>query len=54
LLQPTLHSTQEFEDLAELGKGFNVDIPEVEKLDKVVQQMKWNDQAKNVAINFRR
>lgn len=46
LRQPALHSTQEFEDLAELGKGFNVDIPEVEKLDKVRQQMKWNDQAK--------
>ncbi len=52
LLQPTLHSTQEFEDLAELGKGFNVDIPEVEKLDKVVQQMKWNDQAKERRNQF--
>ena len=52
LLHPALHSTQEFEDLAELGKGFNVDIPEVDKLDKVVQQMKWNDQAKERRSQF--
>ncbi|KAI9760536.1 MAG: hypothetical protein M4579_001621 [Chaenotheca gracillima] len=44
LHSPTTHSTQEFEDLVEIGRGFNVDIPEVEELDKVVQQKKWNDQ----------
>ncbi len=47
LLHPGLRSTQEFEDLVELGKGFNVDIPEVQKLDQVVQQMHWNDQARD-------
>ncbi|KAI9723005.1 MAG: hypothetical protein M1812_001454 [Candelaria pacifica] len=47
LLHPGLRSTQEFEDLAELGKGFNVDIPEVQKLDQVIQQMHWNDQARD-------
>ena len=46
LSNPALHSTQEFQDLAEIGKGFSVDIPEVEKLDKLVKQMKWNDQAR--------
>lgn len=46
LLNTALHSTQEFEDMAEKGKGFNVDVPEVEKLEKVVRQMKWNDQAR--------
>ncbi|KAI9822625.1 MAG: hypothetical protein M1827_000344 [Pycnora praestabilis] len=46
LLNPRLHSTQEIEALADAGKGFNVDVPEVEELDKVVQQMKWNDQAR--------
>ena len=46
LMNPGLRSTQDFEDLTERGKGFNVDVPEVEKLDKVVQQMKWNDQAR--------
>lgn len=46
LMNPGLHSTQEFEDLAVRGKDFHVDIPEVERLEKVVQQMKWNDQAR--------
>lgn len=45
LLNPGLHSTLEFEALAETGKSFNVDVPEVEKLEKIVRQMKWNDQA---------
>ena len=48
LSDPGLHSTQDFEDLAEMGKGFNVDVPEVEKLEKVVKQMKWNDQAREM------
>ena len=52
LKNPALRSTQEFEDLAELGKGFNVDIPEVEKLAKVVSQMKWNDQARERRNQF--
>ena len=44
----TLHPTQAFMDLAERGKGFNVDIPEVEELENVVKQMKWNDQAQDM------
>ncbi|KAI9834573.1 MAG: hypothetical protein M1819_002949 [Sarea resinae] len=52
LSNPTIHSTQEFGDLAEEGKGFNVDIPEVEQLEKVVQQMKWNDQARESKTRF--
>ena len=52
LKNPALRSTQEFEDLAELGKGFNVDIPEVEKLETVVSQMKWNDQARERRNRF--
>jgi histone demethylase JARID1 len=43
---PSLRTTQEFEDLAETGKGFNVDVPEVEQLENVVKQMTWNDQAR--------
>ena len=43
---PVLRSTHEIEELVELGKGFNVDIPEVERLDRVVQQMKWTDQTR--------
>jgi histone demethylase JARID1 len=42
-----LRQTQEFEDLLELGRGFNVDMPEIDKLDKIVRQMKWNDKARD-------
>ncbi len=52
LRNPGLRSTQEIEDLVELGKGFNVDVPEVERLDRVVQQMKWNDQARERRTQF--
>lgn len=45
LVNLTVHSIEEFEGLVEKGKAFNVDIPEIEKLEKVVRQMKWNDQA---------
>ncbi|KAI1000229.1 Lid2 complex component [Podosphaera aphanis] len=47
-----LRKTQDFQDLLELGKEFNVDIPEVEKLDKIVQQMKWNDRARDGRESF--
>ena len=52
LKNPTLRSTLNFEELVEKGKGFNVDVPEVEKLDKVVQQLKWNDRARELRGQF--
>jgi histone demethylase JARID1 len=42
-----LRKTQDFEDLLEQGRGFNVDMEEIDKLDKIVQQMKWNDRARD-------
>jgi histone demethylase JARID1 len=42
-----LRKTTEFEELLEKGRSFNVDLPEVDKLDKMVQQMKWNDRARD-------
>lgn len=48
LLKPSLRSTQEFEELAEVGKGFNIDIPEVEELEQVISQLKWNDRARDM------
>ena len=47
-----LRSTAEIEELVELGKGFNVDIPEVEELDKVAQKMKWEDEAREWRNKF--
>lgn len=41
-----LRKTQEFEDLLELGRSFNVDMTEVDELEKHVQQMRWNDRAR--------
>ncbi|KAL9019524.1 MAG: hypothetical protein Q9185_003224 [Variospora sp. 1 TL-2023] len=52
LQSPGLQSTQEFEELVERGKGFNVEIPEIEKLDQVVQQMKWTDKARELRGQF--
>ncbi|KAF2754810.1 PLU-1-domain-containing protein [Pseudovirgaria hyperparasitica] len=40
------HSLDELEELVELGRGFNVDIPEVEMLDNLVQQFKWDKEAR--------
>ncbi|TKA58632.1 hypothetical protein B0A49_12633, partial [Cryomyces minteri] len=48
----TRKTTQEFEDLVELGKGFNVDIPEVDQLEKLVQRLKWNDSARDRRTKF--
>lgn len=42
---PHIRTTQDFEELLELGRGFNVDMPEVDRLESVVQQKKWNDRA---------
>src|SRR5690606_37549877 len=37
--------TNVIEDLVEIGKGFNVDLPETEHLEKVLLQLKWVDKA---------
>lgn len=49
---PRIRSTQDFEDLAEIGKGFNVDVPEVELLETVVRRMKWTDEARERTDKF--
>ena len=47
LSNPSLRVTAEIEELVDSGRGFNVDIPEVELLDRVAQQMRWNDEARD-------
>ncbi|KAH8591422.1 PLU-1-like protein-domain-containing protein [Bisporella sp. PMI_857] len=47
-----LRQTKEFEELLELGRGFNIDTPEIDQLDIIVQQMKWNDRAKEIRGQF--
>ena len=44
LANPSAPSTQDLEDLAESGKGFNVDIPEVDRLEVLVKQHRWIDE----------
>ncbi|KAF1935845.1 PLU-1-domain-containing protein [Clathrospora elynae] len=39
--RPVQQSITRLDELLEEGKGFNVDLPELESLDKVVQQLKW-------------
>ncbi|KAL2010572.1 hypothetical protein VTN00DRAFT_6379 [Thermoascus crustaceus] len=46
LMNPHLRSIQEVEDLVESSRNFNVDIPEVESLEHILRQMKWNDDAR--------
>ena len=52
LASPSTRSTQEFVDLAELGKSFNVDVPEVEELENVIHKMKWTDEAREGRKKF--
>jgi histone demethylase JARID1 len=44
---PVVKQTTEFEELLETGRAFNVDMPEIDRLDTIVQQMKWNDRARD-------
>ncbi|KAK8208185.1 PHD transcription factor-like protein [Phyllosticta capitalensis] len=43
----TVRPTQELDDLLELGRSFNLDIPEVDQLDKVLLQLKWFDEVRS-------
>jgi histone demethylase JARID1 len=52
LENPHIRTTQDFEDLLDLGRGFNVDMPELDKLETVVQQKKWNDRARESRGQF--
>ena len=47
LANVSLRTTHELEELIELGKSYNVDIPEIDRLDKMVQQAKWYDDLRN-------
>ncbi|KAF9883963.1 hypothetical protein FE257_002645 [Aspergillus nanangensis] len=46
LMNPHVRSVQEVEELVESSRNFNVDIPEVEGLEHILRQLKWNDQAR--------
>ncbi|PSN75415.1 PLU-1-domain-containing protein [Corynespora cassiicola Philippines] len=39
--RPAQQSIDRLDELLEEGKGFNVDLPELDSLEKVVQQLKW-------------
>ncbi|KAK7516954.1 PHD transcription factor-like protein [Phyllosticta citriasiana] len=43
----TVRPTQELDDLLELGRSFNLDIPEVDQLDKVLLQLKWFEEVRS-------
>lgn len=46
LMNPHLRSAPEIEELVESGRNFNVDLPEVESLEHILRQMKWNEEAR--------
>ncbi|KAJ5563000.1 hypothetical protein N7535_002554 [Penicillium sp. DV-2018c] len=45
LMNPHTRPLHEIEDLIELGKNINVEIPELERLEQVSHQIKWIEQA---------
>jgi [histone H3]-trimethyl-L-lysine4 demethylase len=48
LLTEANHTTDEFEAMADLGRSFNVDIPEVEQLENMHNRRKWKDEAEEM------
>ncbi|PGG95583.1 hypothetical protein AJ79_09973 [Helicocarpus griseus UAMH5409] len=52
LCNPHISSTQDVEELVDLGRSFNIDIPEIDKLEKALRQMKWNDEARRKRDQF--
>lgn len=46
LCNPYVTPTPDVEELVQTGRNFNVDMPEVDKLDKLLKQMMWNDDAR--------
>ncbi|PWY86429.1 PLU-1-domain-containing protein [Aspergillus sclerotioniger CBS 115572] len=46
LMNPNIRSVQEVEELVESARNFNVEIPDVERLEHMLRQMKWNDEAR--------
>jgi histone demethylase JARID1 len=45
LMNPHTRPIQDVEELIEAGKNFNVEIPELERLEQVSRQIKWIDEA---------
>lgn len=41
-----LQSEESIEELLEEGRSFNVDMPQIDKLGEVLEQMRWNAEAK--------
>lgn len=48
LATPGALSTTDYEGLVELGKSFNVDLAETDLLEKIVKQLKWVDNAREL------
>ncbi|PNS21101.1 Lid2 complex component lid2 [Sphaceloma murrayae] len=47
LMDPKKRTLSEYEELAELGRGFNVDMPEIDALDKLIERLRWREEAKD-------
>ena len=45
MLRLGAQATQEIEELIELGRGFPVDVPELDELENVAKQLRWRDKA---------
>ncbi|KAF2153394.1 PHD transcription factor [Myriangium duriaei CBS 260.36] len=45
LMDPKKRTLQEYEELAEVGKTFSMDMPEIEQLDKLIERIRWREEA---------
>ncbi|KAG8628109.1 hypothetical protein KVT40_003982 [Elsinoe batatas] len=47
LTDPKKRTAQEYEEIAELGRAFNVDMPEIDAMEKLIERLRWREEAKD-------
>ncbi|KAF1812331.1 PLU-1-domain-containing protein [Eremomyces bilateralis CBS 781.70] len=52
LADPRSQDVKDLDDLLEVGRSFGLDIPEMERLDRLVQQIKWWNRAQDLTNNI--
>ncbi|KAF4555221.1 PLU-1-like protein [Elsinoe fawcettii] len=46
LMDPKKRTAQEYEEIHEVGRAFNVDMPELDALEKLIERLRWREEAK--------
>lgn len=50
IAEPTLKPIQDLEDMAETGKSFAIDLPEVEELERLAKELNWRAKARSANV----